>query len=376
MVASGAGDLQVIKMALARLADDLLLLDASMTVLWSNHALPSQQVGAEFVGDFSADECPARKCLESGREETRTLLDEESRCFEIRAIPIREFGDTISHVLYKRRDITEKSIYEQDSARIARLAALGELSAGVAHEINNPIGMTLVNLRLLQDVFQDLLPLAEAHHAVDPAARYGGLRFDHLHEKVPLLVDAAIGGAERVRRIVSDLKEFVRSKPDHAMAECDINAVVRTAVRLTESTLHKQSSEFRQDFGANLPPVFGNSQLLEQVVINLLINAGQALQRRGSRVAIATGVDSARRRVWVKVQDDGCGIAPEHLARITDPFFTTRRNDGGTGLGLSLAAKIAELHDGALRFASKPEAGTTVTLELPFADDQERNGND
>jgi len=371
----GGDDWLVLKMALSRLVDDFMLLDSKMTIVWCNHAAQGQNIGDAFVSDFGAEDCLARRCLASGREETRTLLLDDGRCLEIRAMPIREDGEVVSHVFYKRRDITEKSIYEQDSARIARLAALGELSAGVAHEINNPIGMALVNLRLLRDLFRDLLPLAEAHHAVDPTARYGGLGFDHFHDKVPQLIEAAISGAERVRRIVSDLKEFVRSKPDHELKRCDINALVRTAVRLTESTLHKQTREFLQEMADELPQVFGNSQLLEQVIVNLLINAGQAVQQQRGSVRIATGFDGDRSRVWVKVQDDGVGIAPEHLGRVTDPFFTTRRNEGGTGLGLSLAAKIAEVHEGSLRIVSKPGGGTTVTFELPAAVGEKGEGD-
>ncbi len=116
-----------------------------------------------------------------------------------------------------------------------------------------------------------------------------------------------------------------------------------------------------------MPPILGNAQRIEQVLINLILNACQALTSQDQGIFVSTRFDSVLQRVIVVVRDQGCGIAPEHLSHLTDPFFTTKRETGGTGLGLSVSATIVQQHGGTLDFYSIPGEGTTVTLALPVA---------
>jgi polar amino acid transport system substrate-binding protein len=143
---------------------------------------------------------------------------------------------------------------------------------------------------------------------------------------------------------------------------------VRAALRLTDGALRKATRRLEVALADGLPPVRGDGQRLEQVIVNLVLNACQALPGPERGVAVRTAWDAAARRVVLQVSDEGEGIPAEHLPRLTDPFFTTKRGSGGTGLGLSVSAGIVRDHGGTLAFASTPGAGTTVTVSLPAAE--------
>jgi polar amino acid transport system substrate-binding protein len=141
--------------------------------------------------------------------------------------------------------------------------------------------------------------------------------------------------------------------------------VAQAAVRLVEPSIRTATTRFSASYGEHLPPFRGNTQRIEQVLVNLILNACQALPDRERAVELTTWSDPERATVVFRLRDEGCGIAPEHLARLTDPFFTTKRDSGGTGLGLSVSAGIAKEHGGTLTFDSTPGSGTIVTLMLP-----------
>jgi polar amino acid transport system substrate-binding protein len=150
-----------------------------------------------------------------------------------------------------------------------------------------------------------------------------------------------------------------------------VNGVVQAAIRLVEPSIRKATRRFEVRYAPDLPRVRGNAQRIEQVMVNLVLNACEALPGPERAVSVATGVEGDRKTVWVRVVDEGAGIAPEHLPRLTDPFFTTKRDAGGTGLGLSVSAGIVKEHGGTLEFRSHPGEGTTVTLSLPATSTEE-----
>ena len=136
-------------------------------------------------------------------------------------------------------------------------------------------------------------------------------------------------------------------------------------MRLVESSIHKATSRFTVSYGEQLPQFCGNAQRIEQVLVNLILNACQALSGKEGAIELATYCDSSGSTVTFRLRDEGSGISPEHLARLTDPFFTTKRDSGGTGLGLSVSAGIVKEHGGLLAFDSTPGSETIVTLTLP-----------
>jgi polar amino acid transport system substrate-binding protein len=172
-------------------------------------------------------------------------------------------------------------------------------------------------------------------------------------------------GATKIRRIVEDLKDFARRDDRGSFDRVDLNAVARASVRLVENSIRTATERFEASYAADLPPITGNAQRIEQVVVNLILNACQALPSMDRAITLATSFDRAAGDVKLTVHDEGRGIAPEHLPHLTDPFFTTKRESGGTGLGLSVSAGIIKEHGGSLSFHSEPGRGATVTLALP-----------
>jgi polar amino acid transport system substrate-binding protein len=147
----------------------------------------------------------------------------------------------------------------------------------------------------------------------------------------------------------------------------DLNAVLRSAISLLSSMINKSTSHFSVNYGDDLPKLRGNSHRLEQVIINLIQNACQALPDVRRSLFLSTSYDQKMSSMVVKVQDEGIGISPDILHRITDPFFTTKSNSGGIGLGLSISSRIIKEHGGSLVFTSEPGKGTIAEIILPVS---------
>ncbi len=270
-------------------------------------------------------------------------------------------------VAERERAAEELRLNQQQLVQADKLAALGVLVAGVAHEINNPNGYILLNMPILRAAFADATEILDAHEAEHGPLQLAGLPYARVRAEIPRMLDEMAAGGRRIKRIVDDLKRFARREDAPAFEEVDVNEVARSALRLVENPLREATRCFRAELGAALPPVKGHAQRVEQVVVNLLLNACQALPDDGRAVTLVTRHDAAAREVVVEVHDEGVGIPPEDLPRVTDPFFTTKRDVGGTGLGLSVSAGIAKEHGGRLELSSSPGAGTIARLALPVA---------
>jgi polar amino acid transport system substrate-binding protein len=245
------------------------------------------------------------------------------------------------------------------------MAALGILVSGVAHEINNPNGQLLLNLPVLKDVLLDARDVLERHFGENPGFTLGGLPYASMREELPGMLDEMLEGSRRIRRIVEDLKDFARREDAPRLEPVDLGAVVRAAVRLVDPSIQKATHRFELALAEDLPRVRGNAQRIEQVVVNLVLNACQALPEPSRAVRVSTRRAPDGAGVQLLVEDEGVGIPEEHLPRLTDPFFTTKRDSGGTGLGLSVSAGIVKEHGGTLEFRSRPGAGTAVVLTFP-----------
>lgn len=263
---------------------------------------------------------------------------------------------------------------QQQLVQADKMAALGILVSGVAHEINNPTGIILMNMPTLKKIFRDAELIFDRYQEEEGELTLGGIRYQRVRQEVPLMLDEMQDGAERIKKTVEDLKNFAR-KDDEARKELlDFNQVVQTAVRLVDVATRKFTNDFSVLYAEALPAVLGNEQRLEQVVVNLVMNAGQALPDPSRAIALQTRYDAGSGRVMLTVRDQGSGISPEHLKHLTDPFFTTKRESGGTGLGLSISANIIKDHGGEIAFDSRLGEGTTVTLSLPAAVAGSKNG--
>jgi len=195
------------------------------------------------------------------------------------------------------------------------------------------------------------------------------LKYDFFRQHIRTLVDDMANGSERIKRIVQSLKSFAR-KDDGLLADTvDINNVIDESARLVHNQVHK-FADIQLDLAPDLPTFEGNAQKLEQVIINLIINAGQAMptDQRG-KIRVSSEKDGGH--IVVKVVDNGSGMSSSTAKNIFDPFFTTKRARGGTGLGLSIAHRIIEEHQGVISVESAIGEGTTFTMRLPIGDGEE-----
>jgi len=276
-------------------------------------------------------------------------------------------ADLTREIAERRHAEEELLLNQQQLLQADKMAALGVLVSGVAHEINNPTGLLLLDIPVLKRAHQDAAPILQEYFEEHGDFSLGGLPYSEMRQEIPRILSGMQDGAKRIKRIVHDLKDFARRDDAGDQGLIDLNRVVQTALRLVDPSIRKATASFSSDLAAGLPRFLGNAQRIEQVVVNLVLNACQALPDRDHGIEISTGLASDPPRLELRVRDQGNGIAAEHLSRLTDPFFTTKRESGGTGLGLSVSAGIVKEHGGIISFDSTPGQGTTVTLSFPVA---------
>lgn len=254
---------------------------------------------------------------------------------------------------------------QQQLLQAEKMAALGFLLAGIAHEINNPNGLILLNFPVLMEAFRDAEPILEKHYRNHGDFPFGGLPYSKMRDELPEMIDDLLESARRIKRIVDDLKNFTRRDDASFEETLDLNELVQTSLRLMGTMLRDSTQNFSAQYADALPKIKGNGQRIEQVVVNLLMNACQALEDKSQRITVQTSFDEQKGMVELLVEDEGVGIQPEHVIHLTSPFFTTKREKGGTGLGLSLSERIVTGHGGTLTFDSEQGKGTTVRVALP-----------
>ena len=252
-----------------------------------------------------------------------------------------------------------------------KLASIGQLAAGVAHEINNPIGFVNSNLGTLKNYANDLLQLIGAYEAAEsllpaslPKEHLAAVRqkidLSYLREDIISLITESIDGTARVRQIVQDLRDFSRTGQVD-WSRVDLHTGLDSTINLVWNEI-KFKADVVREYG-NLPLVECIPSQINQVFMNLLVNAAHAITQHGT-ISLRSGQEGER--VWLSVSDTGVGIPPEQLSKIFDPFFTTKPIGQGTGLGLSVSYGIINKHGGHIHVDSQPGQGTTFTVWLPI----------
>ncbi len=269
------------------------------------------------------------------------------------------------------RDITKQRSFETQLFRTERMAALGTLAAGVAHEINNPLGYLILRLGAIEslgDQLQRMIANARSQLEAQPSdsLSVADLPDNDLFEQLADHVRTALEGADRVRVIVNDLRTFSRAD-DAGNVELSVNAALERALTLGAHEI-KHRARVETELSGDVAPVVASESRLMQVFLNLVLNAAQAIPE-GDSLRHEIRVASFMEGEWVCVsfRDTGAGIAPDDLPRIFQPFFTTKHDGIGTGLGLSICHGIVSALGGAIRVASTPGHGSTFTVVLPAA---------
>jgi polar amino acid transport system substrate-binding protein len=248
----------------------------------------------------------------------------------------------------------------------SKMVALGSLVSGVAHEINNPNNFIMLNSPILKDAWKNAMPILERYYEENGDFLLGGMPFTQMRDNIPALFTGISDGSRRIKRIVDDLKNYVRNDTADLTQSVDIDEVIKSAVSLLTNMIKNTTHNFSIETDDDLPVLKGNFQRLEQVMINLIQNACQALPDSSRGIFISTGYDQENSNIVITIRDEGVGMPPETVEHVMDPFFTTKKDAGGVGLGLSISSRIVEEHGGALRFSSEPGAGTTATITLPL----------
>ena len=272
------------------------------------------------------------------------------------------------------RDITERMRLEAEQREVQsrliqanKMTSLGMLVSGIAHEINNPNQYITINASLMAEIWRHAVPVLDTYLAEHGEFLLKGLPYSQIRDTTPRLITGIEEGAQRINSIIKSLKEFVRDTSGQNQEEFDLHEVVHAAVMILTHAIHKHTDYFRLDLDEGLPQVMGKPQLIEQVLINLLSNALEALPGKNKGVTISSRFDAESGLVILSVIDEGKGMERAVLERITEPFYSTRLNEGGTGLGLSISASIIKEHGGTLEFASSPGVGTAATITLKAA---------
>lgn len=310
---------------------------------------PKELVGQQCFSALYQREAPCSGCLvgetlqkgtSTRRIERRLIADEYSIELEISTFPIWDQDGQVGQAFLFEEDVTERQQLQASLAQSEKLAVVGQLAAGVAHEINNPLTTILGNAQLLQ---RSLPPEDKDNQ-----------------EMVALIIQAS----DRASQAVRDLLDFAR-RERYELTPTDLNETIQHTLALIKHELGSRSITLRFDPGVDLPAVNASQDHLQGVWLNLLINAIDAIDPGPGTIHITTSrVDDS---IEISIADSGQGIPPENIARIFEPFYTTKEPGSGTGLGLSVCHQIVTRHGGKILVNSQPDEGTTFTVYLPIA---------
>ena len=292
---------------------------------------------------------------------------------------LRDYNQNLENMVEKhteelRRTLQNLKETQGQLIHSEKMAALGHLAAGVAHEINNPVGFVKSNLGTIRDYFQDLMTLITAQENLEASLETGEnpqalldeirkirgrIDIDFIRQDHESVISESMEGIQRVARIVSDLKDFSHTGSMH-MEPTDIHQCLESTLNIVWNEI-KYKAEVIRDFHL-LPEILAVPQKLSQVFMNLLMNAAQAIEKQGV-ITLRTRLEADC--ILVHIEDTGCGIPPEVIPRIFDPFFTTKPVGKGTGLGLNISYNLMQQLGGAIEVHSTPGEGSTFTVRIP-----------
>lgn len=394
----------VISRLLDCLRDPLLIVKAGDSMAWLNRPAreiedwlkvdhPSRGLEAELHSAMQTS-IPAPDERDNRRTVTLSLQDKfgQERTYRavIHHVAAEQGEDFVACVLIKvDRDGHEDHLFDmqvhseiararleevqQQLLQADRMSSIGQLAAGVAHEINNPIGYIQSNLATLSDYVTSLFRLLNVQETAlrqlrglppEQLTQIEQVRheidFDFLAKDLPTLLAESQEGVSRVRKIIQDLRDFSRAGHAEEWTVADLNAGIDSTINIVWNEL-KYKVELVKHYG-ELPLIECLPSQLNQVFMNILVNAGHAIEERG-HITIATRSDGDF--VYIDISDSGKGIPPEHLPRLFEPFFTTKPVGRGTGLGLSISYGIVRKHGGGIDVRSEVGVGTTFVIKLP-----------
>ncbi|MFH1154785.1 MAG: PAS domain S-box protein [Pseudomonadota bacterium] len=371
---------ELLLMIVDGISDPLVMVDKEMYVIMMNAA-------AEYYFGKTAVNCLSQKChqvfneslspcegckvpmvVNTGRKdsfERRGLMAPE-KLEEISVYPVLDKNHHAWAAIIRINDISRQRQMEKELCQADKMISLGVLVSGVAHEINNPNNFIMLNTPVLWEAWKGIVPVIEKYYKENGDFSISGLPYSQMRDEIPQLFSGISNGASRIQRIVQDLKNFARQDDSDNDKSVNINQIIKESIRMTGNLIIKTTDHFKVEYGKHLPWIKGNKQKLEQVLINLIQNACQALPDKTKGIFISSSLMMNSGEIMIEVRDEGVGIPESLLGRIMDPFFTTKRREGGTGLGLAVSSNIIKSHGGRIIVASEVNKGAVFLVVLPI----------
>lgn len=339
------------------ITDPVVIIDENYTILRANKAMAkacglnvTEVIGKKCYQVFAGyskgfPQCPVPLTLADKRPhglELELFPKNNRRYFATAYLMSEVTPKSQNQIVLHYRDVTEEKALQQQLIQTDKMAAIGTLAGGIAHEINNPLGAILAHVQLVVSELEKNHPCQESLKQVE---------------------DAVL----RCKKIVRDLLDFSRQNFDEQMQPVNLNSVVQKTLDLIEINARYSQIVIDLDLDKNLPNIFGHFHRLQQVILNIVTNAIHAMMTvRGGKLTIHTFVNKEDDFVCLKVSDTGHGIAEKNLDKIFDPFFTTKDQGEGTGLGLAISYRIIKEHEGQIEVESQENKGTTFLISFPI----------
>lgn len=264
------------------------------------------------------------------------------------------------------QDITEKKAMERQAIQNEKLASLGFLVSGVAHEINNPNNFISFNIPILRDYLDAILPVVDAHADQTPGLEICHMDYKAFRKDLVRLIDNIENGSHRINKTVANLRQFVHMKNEVEYEPVDICKLINGCVEISQGKINRLVKQFVVTLPEDMPPIHADSEILEIAVINLMINAAQACDKEDSYVHLSVFYGGMQKKeLIIEIRDNGCGMDSETISRAFDPFFSTKSSKEGTGIGLSLTHNLVTSLGGRIELDSELDKGSTFRLIIP-----------
>jgi signal transduction histidine kinase len=300
--------------------------------------------------------------------ERKSFMD-SNRIEQVVVYSIAEKDNEEGSAIMRISDITDEKMLQRQIVQSEKLASLGFLVSGVAHEINNPNNFISFNIPILKEYLNEIIPIIDDYAKEHENFELFGMTYPEFRKDVFKLMDNVENGSRRINIAVSNLREISRMKEKTEMNWIDVKEVIEKSVSICLSKINRMVKSFEVDIPEDLPGIYTDSETIETVVINLLINAAQAVDKENSWIRLnVTLDDSPQNYLIIEVSDNGCGMDQKIKNNIFDPFFTTKPPGEGTGLGLTLCHNSIEKLGGRIKVDSVPGKGSTFKVTLPGND--------
>jgi signal transduction histidine kinase len=337
------------------LSEDLVIYETKCHQMLRDSATPCQG-------------CEVPRAISKGKSvqfERKGFMTSE-RLEKVYLYPVKNEDTNAWDTIIRISDITEQRLLEKQIIQQEKLASLGVMVSSMAHEINNPNNFISFNIPILRNYVEEIMPIVDKYAGEHPEIEICNMSYSDFREDIFKLLDNVEHGSCRISSLVSNLKDF--SQPKNRIQEqwIDLKPIIENVISLFRSQLGERSKIFTATIPVNLPQVWSDSYALEQILINLLVNAKQALENTDSKIELSVEVHSNwLNHIILKVKDDGCGMNEKTIQKIFDPFFTTKHHAGGTGLGLYVTQNLVKSLGGRIEVESKPSKGSIFKVILP-----------